>query len=187
MLLLGWRGACGEVPVARGEAETGGGCEAGRREETSRDGRLRERERSPVTGYLTHVQGDNPRERALDMMMGGRLEANVEEDLFKVFTSFLPPHTLPVVVCCLQDLQRPDFMQKDPAERTEEEIRAALEFEKKEAEFLEEREKLRKALEGELRKLQSTIAQALDTFDERLRKLFDLKIKTEMALHQVVH
>lgn len=28
--------------------------------------------------------GDNPRERALDMMMGGRLEANVEEDLFKV-------------------------------------------------------------------------------------------------------
>ena len=28
--------------------------------------------------------GDNPRERALDMMMGGRLEANVEEDLLKV-------------------------------------------------------------------------------------------------------
>ena len=28
--------------------------------------------------------GDNPRERALDMMMGGRLEVNVEEDLFKV-------------------------------------------------------------------------------------------------------
>ena len=31
-----------------------------------------------------YIQGDNPRERALDMMMGGRLEANVEEDLFKV-------------------------------------------------------------------------------------------------------
>lgn len=31
----------------------------------------------------THTQGDNPRERALDMMMGGRLEANVEDDLFK--------------------------------------------------------------------------------------------------------
>lgn len=30
------------------------------------------------------AMGDNPRERALDMMMGGRLEANVEEDLFKV-------------------------------------------------------------------------------------------------------
>lgn len=30
------------------------------------------------------AMGDNPRERALDVMMGGRLEANVEEDLFKV-------------------------------------------------------------------------------------------------------
>ena len=78
-------------------------------------------------------------------------------------------------------------MQKDLAERTEEEIRAALEFEKKEAAFLEEREKLKKALEGELRKLQSTIAQAMESFDERLRKLFDLKINTEMAVHQVVH
>ena len=29
--------------------------------------------------------GDNPRDRALDMMMGGRLEANFEEDLFKVY------------------------------------------------------------------------------------------------------
>ena len=33
------------------------------------------------------AMGDNPRERALDMMMGGRLEANVEEDLFKVHTA----------------------------------------------------------------------------------------------------
>lgn len=77
-------------------------------------------------------------------------------------------------------------MLKDPAERTEEEIRAALEFEKKEAAFLEEREKLKKALEGELRKLQSTISQAMDTFDERLGKLFQLKINTEMAIHQVL-
>ena len=76
-------------------------------------------------------------------------------------------------------------MQKDPAERTEEEIRAALEFEKKEAAFLEEREKLKKALEGELRKLQSSIAHAMDSFDERLHKLFDLKINTEMVMHQV--
>ena len=34
-------------------------------------------------------KGDNPRERALDMMMGGRLEANVEEDLFKVLKLYL--------------------------------------------------------------------------------------------------
>lgn len=88
-------------------------------------------------------------------------------------------------MCGVQDLPQPDFMLKDPAERTEEEIRAAMEFEKKEAAFLEEREKLKKALEGELRKLQSTISQAMENFDERLRKLFQLKINTEMAMHQV--
>ena len=76
-------------------------------------------------------------------------------------------------------------MLKEPAERTEDEIRAALEFEKKEAAFLEEREKMKKALEGELRKLQSTISQAMENFNDRLRKLFELKINTEMAIHQV--
>ena len=76
-------------------------------------------------------------------------------------------------------------MSKEPAERTEEEIRAALEFEKKEVAFLEEREKLKKALEGELRKLQSSISQAMENFNERLHKLFELKINTEMVIHQV--
>ena len=76
-------------------------------------------------------------------------------------------------------------MQKDPGEMTEEEIRMAREFEKKEAAFLEEREKLKKALEAELRKLQGSIVQSMEQFDERLHKLFQIKIKTEMAVHQV--
>ena len=37
-------------------------------------------------------------------------------------------------------------MLKDPAEMTEDEIRMAKEFEKKEAAFLEEREKLKKVM-----------------------------------------
>ena len=45
--------------------------------------------------------GDNPRERALDMMMGGRLEANVEEDLFKV-SYRLPTPTIPEMYSLLQ-------------------------------------------------------------------------------------
>ena len=68
---------------------------------------------------------------------------------------------------------------------SEEEIRMAREFEKKETEFLEEREKLKKALEAELRKLQASIAQGIEQFDERILKLFQFKIKSEMAiLHQ---
>lgn len=43
-----------------------------------------------------------------------------------------------------QDLPRPDFMSKEATEMTEEEIRMAREFEKKEAAFLEEREKLKR-------------------------------------------
>ena len=67
---------------------------------------------------------------------------------------------------------------------SEEEIRMARDFEKKETEFLEEREKLKKAFEAELRKLQVSIVQEMDQFDERILKLFHLKIKIEMAIHQ---
>lgn len=45
--------------------------------------RLEEAEKAEEERRLA-AMGDNPRERALEMMMGGRLEANVEEDLFKV-------------------------------------------------------------------------------------------------------
>ena len=86
-----------------------------------------------------------------------------------------------------QDLPRPDFMQKEPSEMTEEEIRMAKDFEKKEEAFLEEREKLKKALEAELKKLQGSILHSMEQFDERLAKLFQLKIKTEMAVHQVCY
>ncbi len=45
--------------------------------------RMEEAEKAEEARILAEM-GDNPRERALNMMMGGRLEANVEEDLFKV-------------------------------------------------------------------------------------------------------
>ena len=46
--------------------------------------RMEEAEKAEEARRLAEM-GDNPRERALNMMMGGRLEANVEEDLFKVW------------------------------------------------------------------------------------------------------
>lgn len=76
------------------------------------------------------------------MMMGGRLEASAEEDLFKVKMFIVQVHI--IRTCIVKDFPRPEFMNKDPAEMTEEEIRLAREFEKKEAAFLEEREKLKK-------------------------------------------
>jgi len=47
--------------------------------------RIEESEKAEEAKRLAEM-GDNPRDRALNMMMGGRLEANVEEDLFKVLT-----------------------------------------------------------------------------------------------------
>jgi len=81
-------------------------------------------------------------------------------------------------------MPKPEFMYKEQAEMTEDEIRMAREFEKKEAAFLEEREKMKKALEAELRKLQASIVQAMEQYDERIQKLFQLKINTQTTIHQ---
>ena len=43
-----------------------------------------------VCVWLSWQQADNWRERALDMMMAGRLETNTEEELFKVCTLAVP-------------------------------------------------------------------------------------------------
>jgi len=44
-----------------------------------------------------------------------------------------------------------------------------------------------KTLEGELKKLQASIEQSMQGFDDRLVKLFRLKLKTELAINQVCY
>lgn len=48
----------------------------------------------------------------------------------------------------------------------------------------EEQEKYRKALETELRKLQSTITEICSTFDAKLREFFDAKVNTDQTIYQ---
>lgn len=111
-------------------------------------------------------KGDNARERALMMMMQGRLEANIEDELKK-------------------DLVPPEFITSKPQEEwSEEEQKAAKEFEKKKQQLQEDREKYRKSLETELKKLQSGITDATASFDEKLSQLFQRKVKTEMVIYQ---
>ncbi|XP_068708688.1 cilia- and flagella-associated protein 43-like [Montipora foliosa] len=111
-------------------------------------------------------KGDNARERALMMMMQGRLEANPEDELKK-------------------DLVPPDFMINKPQDEwSEEDQKAAKEFEKKKQKLQEDREKYRKSLETELKKLQSGISEATAAFDEKLNQLFQRKVKTEMVIYQ---
>ncbi|XP_066933494.1 cilia- and flagella-associated protein 43-like [Clytia hemisphaerica] len=108
---------------------------------------------------------DNLRGRALDMMMAGRLETGIEDELKK-------------------EVEVPEFMDK-PLERwTEDEHKLAKEYEQKKIELSEEREKYRKSLETELKKLQTTNVDSTNNFDERLLLLFQKKIKTKAVILQ---
>eukprot|EP00057_Strongylocentrotus_purpuratus_P026485 XP_011680959.1 PREDICTED: cilia- and flagella-associated protein 43 [Strongylocentrotus purpuratus] len=112
------------------------------------------------------AKGDNARERALDMMMGGVLEIKKEDELKK-------------------DIPIPIFMTvKGSDEWSDEEKKIAVEFEKRVKELSEEREKYKKTLEAELKKLQTIIADTTANFDEKLMTLFAKKVKTELAIFQ---
>lgn len=73
---------------------------------------------------------------------------------------------------------------KPEEEWSEEEIKCAQEYETKVKELTEEREKYRKQLEMELKKLQAQIQDITAQFDEHLHTLFVRKIKTEMVIYQ---
>ena len=101
------------------------------------------------------------------MMMQGRLEANPEDELKK-------------------DLVPPDFITNKPQEEwSEDEHKAAKEFDRKQQQLQEDRDKYRKSLETELKKLQGGITEAAASFDEKLGQLFQRKVKTEMVIYQV--
>ncbi|XP_064418936.1 cilia- and flagella-associated protein 43 [Latimeria chalumnae] len=110
-------------------------------------------------------KSDNARERALNDMMGGVLEVK-KEDLLKME---IPP---------------PPCVSKPETEWAEEDRRQFREYEKKVKELSEEREKYRKTLEAELKKLLASIHDSTQAFDEALHRLFERKVKSEMAIFQ---
>uniref|UniRef100_A0A8C7L493 Cilia- and flagella-associated protein 43 n=1 Tax=Oncorhynchus kisutch TaxID=8019 RepID=A0A8C7L493_ONCKI len=108
---------------------------------------------------------DNIRERALDEMMGGVLELK-KEDILRV-------------------VPQPEFIVSKPdIQWTEEEKKIYKEYEKKAKELSEEQEKYRKTLEAEMNKLQTSIMDSTQGFDETLTKLFERKVKSEMVIYQ---
>ncbi|KAJ3037135.1 Cilia- and flagella-associated protein 43 [Rhizophlyctis rosea] len=109
---------------------------------------------------------DNYRERAVQSMMGGKLDDRSEtEDK--------------------EELIRPDWMNKPKEDMSEEERKLVKEFEKKLAVQKEEQEKYRKALETELRKLQSSIGEICDAFDTKLKEFFNHKLTTDRTVQQM--
>lgn len=108
---------------------------------------------------------DDAKQRALMDMMNGVLEVR-REDIFKV------------------EIPRPTFMVKDEEDWNEDEKKQFKEYEKKCKDLNEEKDKLRKILEAELKKHQASIRDATSSFDENLTKLFFKKVKCEMVIYQ---
>ncbi|XP_051508041.1 cilia- and flagella-associated protein 43 [Myxocyprinus asiaticus] len=108
---------------------------------------------------------DNMRDEALNVMMGGVLELK-KEDVLKM------------------EVHQPEFLSIPEVQWTEEERKSFKEYEKKVKELSEVQEKHRKTMEAEMKKLLVSIKEATQTFDERLSKLFERKVKTEMVIYQ---
>ncbi|XP_010283130.1 PREDICTED: WD repeat-containing protein 96, partial [Phaethon lepturus] len=111
------------------------------------------------------VLKDNERLRALNDMMGGVLEVK-KEDILKM------------------DIPPPPFVSKPEHVWSDEEKNIFREHEKKVKELNEEKEKYRRALENELKKLEASIRETTQNFDETVCKLSERKVKLEMVIYQ---
>ncbi|XP_008427595.1 cilia- and flagella-associated protein 43 isoform X2 [Poecilia reticulata] len=109
---------------------------------------------------------DDSRERALKDMMDGVLEVK-KVDILKV------------------EIFPPEFsLTKPPIQWSEEEKKLFKEYEKNFKELTEEKEKYKRGLEFEMKKLQEIIKESTDKFDESLIKLFEKKVKFMAAIYQ---
>nr|XP_013029968.2 cilia- and flagella-associated protein 43 isoform X2 [Anser cygnoides] len=108
---------------------------------------------------------DNERLRALNDMMGGVLEVQ-KEDILKI------------------DIPPPPFIAKPEHEWNDQEMKLFREYEEKVKELNEEKEKHRRALENEWKKLEASIQETTHNFDETVCKLFERKVNLEMVIYQ---
>ncbi|XP_014105575.1 PREDICTED: cilia- and flagella-associated protein 43 [Pseudopodoces humilis] len=108
---------------------------------------------------------DDERLRALDDMMGGVLEIR-REDILKM------------------DIPPPSFISRPEDLWTEEEKKVFEEYEKNVKELNEEKEDYRQFLRNEWNKLEASIKETTQNFDEIVRKLFEKKVKSEMVVYQ---
>ncbi|KAM4852370.1 cilia- and flagella-associated protein 43 isoform 2-T2 [Thomomys bottae] len=114
---------------------------------------------------LLHIQGSEDRHRGLMDMMGGVLEVKKEDILRMV-------------------IPEPPFLSKPDTLWTEEEKKQFKEYEKKVKELNEERDKYRKSLEAELKKLQNSIQESTQSFDDHMKRLFERRVRAEMVVNQ---
>ncbi|XP_056350633.1 cilia- and flagella-associated protein 43 [Oenanthe melanoleuca] len=108
---------------------------------------------------------DDERLRALDDMMGGVLEIR-REDILKM------------------DIPPPSFLSRPEDLWTEEEKKIFEEYEKNIKELNEGKEEYRQFLRNEWNKIEASIKETTQKFDEIVRKLSEKKLKTDMVIYQ---
>ncbi|KAI1236217.1 Cilia- and flagella-associated protein 43, partial [Lamprotornis superbus] len=108
---------------------------------------------------------DDERLRALDDMMGGVLEIR-REDILKM------------------DIPPPSFISRPEDLWTEEEKKTFDEYEKNVKELNEGKEEYRQFLRNEWKKLEASIKETTQNFDEIVCKLSEKKLKSEMVIYQ---
>ncbi|XP_053839965.1 cilia- and flagella-associated protein 43 [Vidua macroura] len=108
---------------------------------------------------------DDERLRALNDMMGGVLEIR-REDILKM------------------DIPPPDFISRPEDLWTEEEKKVFEEYEKKVNELNEDKEEYRQFLRNEWNKLEASIKETTQNFDEIVCKLSEKKLKSQMVIYQ---
>ncbi|XP_028810030.1 cilia- and flagella-associated protein 43-like [Denticeps clupeoides] len=131
---------------------------------TSEQRERKEEEKKAEKQQLTS-KGDKSREHALGYMMGGVLQLR-KEGILKM------------------EVPQPEFISKPELQWTEEEKRMFKDYDKKVKELNEEKEKFRKILESEMKKHHESIKETTVAFDETLNKLFEKKIKSDIAISQ---
>ncbi|KAF4791478.1 hypothetical protein TURU_131639 [Turdus rufiventris] len=108
---------------------------------------------------------DDERLRALDDMMGGVLEIR-REDILKM------------------DIPPPSFISRPEDLWTDEEFKIFDEYEKNVKELNEGKEEYRQFLRGEWSKLEASIKETTQNFDEIVCKLSEKKLKSDMVIYQ---
>ena len=110
-------------------------------------------------------KGDNVGERGLKDMMGGTLK--------KAKAS-----------AAMSELERPEWMNMPPEEMSEEQTKELKEFEAQMKLLLEEREKRRKALEAEYKKIRADAIELCTKFDESVKSFEEDKMERTLVIHR---
>lgn len=123
----------------------------------------KEQERLKEEARLRALMSDDSGIRAVKDMMGGTLEEKKETPLD-------------------EKLEMEEWMKKNPDDMTEDERMKLKEFEVRKARLEEEKEKIRKNLEAELKKLNSEIVEICNRFDDKVLILFRRKLEYDYRI-----